>query len=82
MINKRQNDEFLSLLVKLNAAEAYGLAKVMGVSIFAEGDNALKTGETLLFDMVEKFPTLRRTLRRDIIRLLREVEHDGFSTED
>lgn len=82
MINKRQNDEFLSLLVKLNAAEAYGLAKVMGVSIFAEGGNALKTGETLLFDMVEKFPTLRRTLRRDIIRLLREVEHDGFSTED
>ena len=82
MINRRQNDEFLSLLVKLNAVEAYGLAKVMGVSIFADGGEALKTGETLLFDMVEKFPTLRRTLRRYIIKMLREVKHDGFSTEN
>ena len=82
MINKRQNDEFLSLLVKLNAVEAYGLAKVMGVSIFADGGEVLKTGEKLLFDMVEKFPTLRRTLRRDIIKMLREVKHDGFSTEN
>jgi hypothetical protein len=35
-----------------------------------------------MFDVVATFPTLRRSLRKQIIEMLKEMKHDGFSTED
>lgn len=76
----KQLNEFLVLLFKLEPEQVYGLAKIMGIS-FVEGDKP-KSGEALLLEIVEKFPTLSRTARKRIIKLLREVKNDGFSTEN
>ena len=85
-MSKKQNDEFLGLIGKLSPVEFYGLARVMGVQIMkekdAEGAPALKSGETLLFDVVATFPTLRRPVRKQIIEMLKEMKHDGFSTKN
>lgn len=79
-MNKKQNNEFLTLLTKLQPEEIYGLARIMCVS-FSRG-NELKKGEELVFEIIEKFPTLSRPVRRQIIKMLREVKHDVISTEN
>lgn len=80
MNKRKQNNIFLESLSKLNPVEAYGLAKIMCISVFKGKE--LKTGEQLLFDLVEKFPTLGRLQRKQIIELLTEVKNDGLSTEN
>ena len=76
----KQLNDFLALLLKLEPEQVYGLARIMGIS-FVEGDKP-KNGETLLLEIAEKFPTLSRTARKRVIKLLREVKNDGFSTEN
>lgn len=76
-MRKKQNEEFLKLLVQLTPTEVYGLAKIMGVSFLQ--DKELKSGEVLLIDILDKFPTFNRRQRKSIIALLREVRDDGFA---
>lgn len=79
-MNKKQNNEFLTLLVKLQPEEAFGLARVMCVPLIE--DEKPRSGQQIIFDIVDKFPTLGRTQRRQIIKLLKEVKHDGISTKN
>lgn len=79
-MNQKQNNEFLALLANLQPEEAIGLARIMCVPLIK--DKQIRSGEQIIFDIVEKFPTLTRPQRRQIIKLLKEVKHDGIGTKN
>lgn len=70
-------DEFVGLLVGLQAVEVCGLAKVLGVKIMlekGESDDDKKSARDvneILEDIVVNFAALARQRRREIVRIMR-----------
>ena len=80
----KKNMEFLELVVKLEPIEFLGLAKVLGVKIYEVKDGTdvaadarkedivAKDGVDLVAEVCEKFLTLPRQRRREILRVMKK----------
>ena len=80
----KKNMEFLELVVKLEPIEFLGLTKVLGVKIYEMKDGTdvaadakkedivAKDGVDLIAEVCEKFLTLPRQRRREILRVMKK----------
>ena len=69
---KTINQNFMELLIKLEAVEFLGLCKFLGVKLM-EDSGSPRDFTDLLSDLMEKFQNLSRPRQRELIRILKKV---------
>lgn len=71
--------EFLTALAKLRPEELLGLAKFMGIKLFKDdekdekGNPLPQSGEFIVQGIIEKYPTLGRKVRRQILKIVKQA---------
>lgn len=71
--------EFLKALSKLRPEELLGLAKFMGVKLFKDdekdekGNPLPQSGEFIVQGIIDKYPTLGRKVRRQILKIVKQA---------
>lgn len=71
----KQWDTFMEYLLKLNAVEFIGVAKMLGVEV-VELDNFEDPGKdfsVVLLEMVNKFNALDRRKRRNLLKIIKKA---------
>ena len=74
-MNKK--NELVELITKLEPIEFIGLARVLCVDIINEEDKTTRDFYAMLNDIVDKFNTLARKQRREILSILRRVKKEN-----
>ena len=74
-MNKK--NELVELITKLEPVEFIGLARVLCVDIINKEDKATRDFYEVLNDIVDKFNTLARKQRREILSVLRRVKKEN-----
>ena len=73
-MNKK--NELIELIIKLEPVEFIGLARVLCVDIINKEDKTTRDFYDVLNDIVNKFNTLARKQRREILSVLRRVKKE------
>lgn len=75
-----KNKQFLRQLTKLEPIEFLGLARLMKIPIMREHKEdeelAPREFEEVLADMVQKYETLNRKQRRNLLKMLHPIEKE------
>lgn len=74
-MNKK--NELVELITKLEPVEFIGLARVLCVDIINEEDKTTRDFYEVLNDIIDKFNTLARKQRREILSVLRRVKKEN-----
>lgn len=74
-MNKK--NELIELITKLEPVEFIGLARVLCVDIINEEDKTTRDFYEVLNDIIDKFNTLARKQRREILSVLRRVKKEN-----
>ena len=74
-MNKK--NELIELITKLEPVEFIGLARVLCVDIINEEDKTTRDFYEVLNDIVDKFNTLARKQRKEILSILRRVKKEN-----
>ena len=74
-MNKK--NELIELIIKLEPVEFIGLARVLCVDIINKEDKTTRDFYDVLNDTVNKFNTLARKQRREILSVLRRVKKEN-----
>lgn len=74
-----KKNELIELITKLEPVEFIGLARVLCVDIINKEDKTARDFYDVLNDMVNKFNTLARKQRREILSVLRRVKKENVS---
>ena len=74
-MNKK--NELIELITKLEPVEFIGLARVLCVDIINKEDKTTRDFYDVLNDIVNKFNTLARKQRREILSVLRKVKKEN-----
>ena len=74
-MNKK--NELIELITKLEPVEFIGLARVLCIDIINEEDKTTRDFYDILNDIVDKFNTLARKQRREILSVLRRVKKEN-----
>ena len=74
-MNKK--NELMELITKLEPVEFIGLARVLCVDIVNEEDKTTRDFYDILNDIIDKFNTLARKQRREILSVLRRVKKEN-----
>lgn len=74
-MNKK--NELIELITKLEPVEFIGLARVLCVDIINKEDKTPRNFYDMLNDIVNKFNTLARKQRREILSVLRKVKKEN-----
>lgn len=69
---KTTNQNFMELLIGLEAVEFLGLCKFLGVKLM-EDSKTPRDFADLLSDLMEKFQNLNRTHQRELLQILKKV---------
>lgn len=69
---KTTNQNFMELLIGLEAVEFLGLCKFLGVKLM-EDSKSPRDFADLLNDLMEKFQNLNRTRQRELLQILKKV---------
>lgn len=69
---KTTNQNFMELLIGLEAVEFLGLCKFLGVKLM-EDSKSPRDFTDLLNDLMEKFQNLNRTRQRELLQILKKV---------
>lgn len=72
-----KQNEFIELISKLEPVEFIGIARVLCVSIIDEENKTTRDFYDILNDVVNKFNTLARKQRREILSVLRRVKKEN-----
>ena len=79
-MNKK--NELIELITKLEPIEFIGLARVLCVDIINEEDKTTRDFYDILNDIVNKFHTLARKQRREILSVLRKVRNENAGAKN
>ena len=79
-MNKK--DEFINLIKYLEPVEFIGLARVLCVDIINKENKTARDFYDVLNDMVNKFNTLARKQRREILSVLRKVRNENAGAKN
>lgn len=79
-MNKK--DEFINLIKYLEPVEFIGLARILCVDIINKEDKTARDFYDVLNDMVNKFNTLARKQRREILSVLKKVRNENAGTKN
>lgn len=79
-MNKK--DEFINLIKYLEPVEFIGLARILCVDIINKEDKTIRDFYYVLNDMVNKFNTLARKQRREILSVLRKVRNENAGAKN
>ena len=74
-MNKK--NELIELITELEPVEFIGLARVLCVDIINEEDKTTRDFYDILNDIIDKFYTLARKQRREILSVLRRVKKEN-----
>ena len=74
-MNKK--NELIELITELEPVEFLGLSRVLCVDITNEEDKTTRDFYDILNDIVNKFHTLARKQRREILSVLRRVKKEN-----
>lgn len=74
-MNKK--NELIELITKLEPVEFIGLARVLCIDIINKEDKTTRDFYDVLNDIVNKFNTLARKQRREILSVLRRVKKEN-----
>ena len=74
-MNKK--NELIELITELEPVEFIGLARVLCVDIINEEDKTTRDFYEVLNDIIDKFNTLARKQRREILSILRRVKKEN-----
>ena len=74
-MNKK--NELIELITKLEPVEFIGLARILCVDIINEEDKTTRDFYDILNDIIDKFNTLARKQRREILSVLRRVKKEN-----
>ena len=74
-MNKK--NKLIELITELEPVEFIGLARVLCVDIINEEDKTTRDFYDVLNDIVNKFHTLARKQRREILSVLRRVKKEN-----
>ena len=74
-MNKK--NKLIELIIKLEPVEFIGLARVLCVDIINKEDKTTRDFYDVLNDIVNKFNTLARKQRREILSVLRRVKKEN-----
>ena len=72
---KKDLENFLTAIPKLEPVEFIGIVRLLGVKLFQESGEP-KDFSDLLEEAIEKFQAIKRKGRREILRLLKNVEKE------
>lgn len=79
-MNKK--DEFINLIKYLEPVEFIGLARILCVDIINKEDKTARDFYDVLNDMVNKFNTLARKQRREILSVLKKVRNENAGAKN
>ena len=79
-MNKK--NELIELIIKLEPVEFIGLARVLCVDIINKEDKTTRDFYDVLNDIVNKFNTLARKQRREILSVLKKVRNEDAGTKN
>ena len=71
MNSEKQFNQFLELILTLEPVEFIGLARILCIDLMSDDKNS-RDFYDILKDMLDKFPTLGRKQRREIISVLKQ----------
>lgn len=71
MNSEKQFNQFLELILTLEPVEFIGLARILCIDLMSD-DKKSRDFYDILKDMLDKFPTLGRKQRREIISVLKQ----------
>ena len=74
-MNKK--NELMELITELEPVEFIGLARILCVDIINEEDKTTRDFYDILNDIIDKFNTLARKQRREILSVLRRVKKEN-----
>lgn len=74
-MNKK--NKLIELITELEPVEFIGLARVLCVDIINEEDKTTRDFYDILNDIIDKFNTLARKQRREILSVLRRVKKEN-----
>ena len=74
-MNKK--NKLIELITELEPVEFIGLARVLCVDIINEEDKTTRDFYEVLNDIIDKFNTLARKQRREILSILRRVKKEN-----
>ena len=74
-MNKK--NKLIELITELEPVEFIGLARVLCVDIINEEDKTARDFYEVLNDIIDKFNTLARKQRREILSVLRRVKKEN-----
>lgn len=74
-MNKK--NKLIELITELEPVEFIGLARVLCVDIINEEDKTTRDFYDMLNDIIDKFNTLARKQRREILSVLRRVKKEN-----
>ena len=77
-----KKDEFIKLIKYLEPVEFIGLARILCVDIINKEDKTARDFYDVLNDMVNKFNTLARKQRREILSVLKKVRNENAGTKN
>lgn len=72
-----KENELIKLITKLEPVEFIGLARVLCVDIINKENKTIRDFYDVLNDIVNKFNTLARKQRREILSVLRRVKKEN-----
>ena len=72
-----KENELIKLITKLEPVEFIGLARVLCVDIINKENKTIRDFYDVLNDIVNKFNTLARKQRREILSVLRKVKKEN-----
>ena len=72
MNSKKQFNQFLELILTLEPVEFIGLARILCIDLMSDDKKNSRDFYDILKDMLDKFPTLGRKQRREIISVLKQ----------
>lgn len=74
---KKQIEKFVGALSKLNPLELLAISKMLGVSLKQEnldsGEQEMRDGQDITYDIVNAFARLNRYQRRNILAIIQEA---------
>ena len=74
-MNKK--NELIELITELEPVEFIGLARILCIDIINEEDKTTRDFYDILNDIIDKFNTLARKQRREILSVLRRVKKEN-----
>lgn len=72
MNSEKQFNQFLELILTLEPVEFIGLARILCIDLMSDDKENSRDFYNILKDMLDKFPTLGRKQRREIISVLKQ----------